>query len=200
MNEPFTPAEDATEVLDLPEGYEMVDGQLVEHQMGARSSWVGGAIHALMFTFCQANRLGYVFPADTAYRCFANRKTVRKPDVSFVARGRLPNEEPPEGEIRIPPDLAVEVVSPNDTVYELDRKVEEYLAAGVRLVWVINPEVRLALIHRLDRSVVKVRDSGELDGEDVVRGFRCPLRAILDARPAIPPGPSGNGGEGQGHR
>jgi Uma2 family endonuclease len=154
-------------------------------KMGAKSSWVGGQLFRLLAEFTQPNTLGWVWPADLTYRCFANPKTARKPDVSFIRRGRLPNEELPAGELRLPPDLAVEVVSPNDTVYELDTKVEEYLAAGVRLVWVINPEARIAIIHRLDGSMAKVREGQELSGEDVVPGFHCLLSSCLP--PINPP-------------
>ena len=109
-----------------------------------------------------------------------------RPDVVHSGRGRLPNEELPSGDLRLSPDLVVEVVSPNDTVYELDTKIEEYLAAGVRLVWVINPEARIAVIHRLDGSMAKVREGQELSGEDVVPGFRCLLSACLPPLPATP--------------
>src|SRR5262249_42594845 len=136
---------DPIDTLDVPEGYELVDGQLRELAMGAKSSWVGGALYALLHDHCSQNNLGWAFPQETAYRGFGKRKSVRKPDASFIRKGRLKNEELPEGDLRIAPDLAVEAVSPNDTVYELDEKVEEYLAAGVRLVWVINPLTRVAI-------------------------------------------------------
>ena len=64
-------------------------------------------------------------------------------------------------------------------MYELDEKVEEYLAAGVRLVWVINPQTRIVLVHRANGSMAKLREGHDLDGEDVVPGFRCSLTAFL---------------------
>jgi Uma2 family endonuclease len=191
MHVSLTPADEDT--LAVPDGYELVDGELVEVKMGARSSWVGGQLIGLLSPFCGKNALGWVWPADLVYRCFANRRTARKPDVSFIRRGRLPNEELPEGDLGLAPDLAVEVVSPNDTVYELDTKVEEYLAAGVRLVWVINPNSRLAVIHRLDGTMTKVRQDQELSGEDVVQGFRCVLAECL------PPLPQQQAAGGQGN-
>jgi Uma2 family endonuclease len=185
MHVSLTPLDEET--LAVPDGYELIDGELVEKKMGTKSSWVGGQMLVLLNTFTGANNLGWVWPADQAYRCFANPRTARKPDVSFVRRGRLPNEELPDGDLRLAPDLAVVVVSPNDTVYELDEKVEEYLAAGVRLVWVINPDSRLAIIHRLDGTMAKVRHDQELSGEDVVPGFRCLLSSCLPPAPAQPP-------------
>lgn len=84
------------------------------------------------------------------------------------------------GFLRIAPDLAVEVVSPNDTVYEVDEKVEELLAAGVRLVWVLNPETRIVEVHRLDGTVSKLHVADELSGEDVLPGFTCPVAELFD--------------------
>jgi Uma2 family endonuclease len=104
---------------------------------------------------------------------------VRKPDVSFIRVGRLPGEKAPEGHTRIPPDLAVEVVSPKDLAYEVTDHVEDYLKADVRLVWVIDLHVRTVLIYRLDGSISGLREKDELDGEAVVVGFRCPVRELF---------------------
>ena len=131
------------DLLALPDGksYELVDGQLVERNMGAESSLVGGELHFRMRLHCQDHGLGLVFPADNGYQCFLHAPgRVRKPDVSFVRRGRLPGNVVPEGWVTIPPDLAVEVVSPKDRVYELDEKLADYRKVSVPLVWVINPE------------------------------------------------------------
>lgn len=174
--------------VGVPDGYELVDGQLMERNMGAESSWVGGRLWKQLDSHCEASKAGWAFIPDTAYRCFSSPKTVRKPDVSFVRAGRLPGDRPPRGEVTIVPDLVAEVVSPNDLVYELDDKIEQYLGAGVRLVWVINPATRVVIVHRHDGSMAKVRDGTELDGEDVVPGFRCSLTAFL-----LPPEAPANG-------
>ena len=78
-----------------------------------------------------------------------------------------------EGHIGIAPDLAVEVVSPNDLAYEIDKKVEEYDTASVKLIWVVNPETKTVRVHRADGTVTVLREKDELDGENVVPGFRC---------------------------
>src|SRR5438105_4570032 len=118
------------DLLTLPDadGYELVNGTLVERKMGGLSSWVGGRLHHYLSQFCDAHALGWVFPADASYQCFPEKpKQVRKPDTSFVRRGRFPDETPPEGHIRLVPDLVVEVASPNDLFAEVDEKVEDYL-------------------------------------------------------------------------
>jgi Uma2 family endonuclease len=178
--------DDSIDTLEVPDGYEMVDGQLRELVMGAESSWVGGKLYGRLDAYCESHRLGWAFPQETAYRCFGKGGTVRKPDASFIRLGRLKDEQLPRGDLRIAPDLAVEAVSPNDTVYELDEKIEEYLKAGVRLVWVINPVSRIALVHRHDGTVSKVREDQELSGEDVLPGFRCRLADVLPPVPTTP--------------
>ena len=93
---------------------------------------------------------------------------VRRPDVSFVKRGRLPGDVSPDGWIKIPPDLAVEVVSPNDVVEELEAKLEDYQKAGIPLVWVIYPKRRKARVFRLDGTEVVLSEDDELSGEDII--------------------------------
>src|SRR5262249_53669864 len=104
---------------------------------------------------------------------------VRKPDVTFVRLDRMPRVPGAEGYIDIAPDLAVEVVSPNDLAYELEAKVVEYLDAGVSLVWVIDSEARRVRVHRRDGSVSWLREKDELSGKDVIPGFRCPVSALF---------------------
>src|SRR5262249_37670372 len=154
--------------------YELVDGRLVEHFMGMKASRIGGRLFGLLMNHCYAHPVGWAFPAETTYQCFPNHpKSVRKPDASFILLNRLPADQEPEGHCRIAPDLAAEVVSPNDTYYEVEQKVREYLEAGVRLVWVINPALRRVRVHRRDGTVTDLGENDELSGEGVVAGFRC---------------------------
>jgi Uma2 family endonuclease len=107
-----------------------------------------------------------------------NPDTVRAPDVAFVSTQRLGGPDPvafPE----LAPDLAVEVLSPGDRPGEVLEKVEAWLSAGTRLVWVIDPERRTGRVYRADGSVSELERDGVLDGEDVVPGFRCTLAVVL---------------------
>ena len=114
------------------------------------SSWIGGRIYLRLSLFCDEHRSGYVWPADNGYQCFGHApKLVRRPDVSFIREDRLPGGELPKGHVPIPPDLAVEVVSPNDLASDLDEKLEDYQRAGVGLVWVIHPESRTLSVYRV---------------------------------------------------
>jgi Uma2 family endonuclease len=177
------------DLLTMPDGdrYELVDGQLVERSMGAESSFVAARLSRLVGNHNEDRQLGWVLGADCGYQCFPGQPLqVRKPDVSFVRFGRLPGERLPEGHVKIAPDLAVEVLSPNDLVYDTDQKIEDYLAAGVGLVWVVHPVSRTLLIYRADGSIQGLRQNDELSGEAVLPGFRCRVGDIFPPRPALP--------------
>ncbi len=77
--------------------------------------------------------------------------------------------------------VAVEVVSPGDTVGEVDEKVDAWLGAGAMLVWVVNPKRHTVTVYRSDGSITVLREKDELSGEEVVRGFHCPVRQIFES-------------------
>lgn len=175
----FTP-EDLLNLADS-EQYELVSGELVERNMGWESSRVGGRLFGLLFAFCESHPIGEPAPADASYQCFPDDPAkVRRPDVSFLRHDRLPPRHERQGHCRIPPDLAVEVVSPNDYYSDVEAKVREYLDAGVRLVWIVNPPTRTVRVHRADGSVVDLHEDDELSGEDILSGFTCQVDAIFD--------------------
>jgi Uma2 family endonuclease len=177
------------DLLSMPDGkrYELVNGHLVERKMSVVSSWVGGRLHRFLDIFVDEHDLGWAWPADLGYACFPDApKKVRKADVSFIRKERLPEGLTSEGYEYLPPDLAVEVVSPNETYYEVEAKLIEYLGAGVPLIWIVALESRTVRIHRGDGSVSWLREQDELSGEDVVPGFRCPVSAIFPKEPKEP--------------
>lgn len=104
---------------------------------------------------------------------------MRAPDVAFIAKDRLPADEIPEGFIELVPYLVVEVVSPGDTRRYVREKAEEWLNAGVRLVWILYPATRTAMVYRSLSDVTNLAESDFLDGEDVVPGFSCRLGEIF---------------------
>jgi Uma2 family endonuclease len=175
----------ADDLLRMPEGdqFELVGGQLVEIDMGGRSGWIGGQIYANLNGYSDRGNHGWAFPADVGIQCFPDEpQKVRRPDTCFVCRGRFENEEVPIGFLRLAPDVVAEVISPNELYYAVDHKVQEYLDAGIRLVWVINPKSRTATVYRAgggNPSRLGVQD--ELSGEDVLPGFRCPIVNLFPA-------------------
>jgi Uma2 family endonuclease len=163
-------------LLSMPDGdhYELVDGELVERPMGFRSSRIGGELFWLLKAHCRQHQLGWVLPSDAGYQCFPDDPgKVRKPDVSFIQAARLAAEDEPEGWASIAPDLAVEVVSPNDLFEAVSIKVREYLAAGVRLVWVIDTATQMVYVYPHDRRGEILTQDDDLSGGDVVEGFHC---------------------------
>ena len=177
----------ADDLSKLPDAvaYELVDGKLLERQMGAESSEVAIAIATLLFLFLRERRLGRVFGSDTSYQCFANDPNrVRRADVGFVRFERLPDGRAPKGNIEVSPDLAVEVISPNDTAEEVEETVNDWLSAGVPLVWVVSPTFRTVRIHRPRSSalgpIAELTETDNIDGEDVLPGFSSPVRAFFE--------------------
>ena len=173
------------ELLNLPDdvSYELVDGKLVNRNSGMRSSRIAATIGGLIGMFL-LDRLGMVFGPDGSYQCFPDAPDkVRKPDISFIRFGRLPGDRAPRGHCPIPPDLAVEVISPGDLAYEVDQKVLEYLKAGVPLVWVVNPDTQTIRIHRPRSSpagsVSELTDTDTITGEEVLPGFSCPVKEFF---------------------
>lgn len=149
--------------------------------MGSKSSWLGGYLHHLMITFVLERRVGWVFPQETGMRVWPNRSTVRKPDLTFIRKGRLPGGQPDEGWLTTVPDLVVEVVSPGDRVEDLELKLDDYRQAGIPLIWVIYPATGRAQVLGAKRPRTELGPDGVLDGEDVLPGFTCSLRGLFAA-------------------
>lgn len=173
----------ADELLKLPRGrfrYRLVKGELVT--MSPAGSEHGVVIMNLAVPLAQyvkANKLGIVFGAETGFIIEKNPDTVLAPDVAFISREHIPESGIPKKYWPGAPDLAVEVLSPGDTAREVEKKVNQWLAAGARLVWTINPGRRSATIHRALGDAFTLSEKDELDGEDVVPGFRCRLSEIF---------------------
>lgn len=169
-----TRAMTAEDLLALPD-----DGRFVElargeprevNAAGFDASAVAMIIGVKLGAYVFDRRLGLVTGADGGYVFERGPDTVYVPDVACIRRGRLPAG---------PPDLAVEVVSPNDRPREVAEKAAAYLALGVRLVWVVDPPTRTATVYRPGADPVPLAPDGVLDGvldgAEVVPGFRLPL-------------------------
>ena len=174
--------------LEIGDGrcYDLVDGDVVERDMGSISSWVGGELHALLREYCRTHRYGWVWHADSGFDCF-RQKRLRYPDVAVLRYGRLPGEQLPEGHIEIPPDFVAEIVSPHDRADELEEKLLDYRDAGVRMVWCIYPARGIARMHRPDRTITEVDEDEYLDGENVLPGFRVRLGDLFPHHPPVDP-------------
>jgi Uma2 family endonuclease len=159
---------------------ELVEGAVIEmSRPGGEHGVVTMDVGYYVRHFVGENNLGFV-TVESGYVLFKNptsgKDTVRGPDVGFVRLERAPDGLP-EGYVPFPPDLAVEVVSPNDNIYDLDAKIAEYLRAGVSLVWVLYPRKR-ALVHTPQGETL-IPPHGALDGGDVLPGFSLPLAKVF---------------------
>lgn len=176
----------AEDLLTMPDGdrYELVDGQLVERDMGTKSNWIAGKLFRLIGDYAESNGLGWSLPTDNSYQCFPGRPNqVRKPDVSFIRMGRLPDEELPNGHCRIAPDLIAEVISPNDFYSDVMRRIFDFMEAGVPLIWVIDPDSRSVLVYRADGSVSLLHEQDQLSGESVLKDFTCQISELFPPKP-----------------
>lgn len=157
---------------------ELVRGVLVrEPRPGFGHGRVLSRLDRILGGFVEEEGLGEVL-VDVGVVLSADPPTVRGPDLLFLSAERIPDPRP-TGFLEIPPDLAVEVVSPSNRASEIREKVTEYLEAGVRMVWVLDPASRTGTVYRSRRDIRLLTPADELDGADVVPGFRVRLGDVL---------------------
>ncbi len=166
--------------LSIPDKrVELVRGVLVVREpAGGRHGRIAVNATLQLGNYVATHQLGAVYAAETGFTLARHPDTVRAPDVAFIRRERLPTPEP-IGFPDLAPDLVIEVLSPGERPGELLAKIADWLSAGTRLVWVIDPERRLARVYRHDGTERIVAAAETLDGEDIVPGFACRLDAIL---------------------
>jgi len=158
---------------------ELIRGVLVVREpAGYRHGRVSMNLAFLLSKHVEGTEAGQVVSGDTGFKLTSDPDTVRAPDVALISRERLPDPQT-RGFPALGPDLVVEVLSPEDRPGETLAKVGEWLEGGARLVWVIDPERRVARVYRQDGTETHVADSAMLEGEDVLPGFSCTLTSIL---------------------
>jgi Uma2 family endonuclease len=154
----------------------------VEKRVSKDSSRVEGLILARIAAFLVEHPIAEVYPSSLGYVCFPDdAERMRKPDVSVVTAKRLKSIAGDVGYTPIVPDLAVEVVSPNDVAYEIEERVEEYLRAAFPLVWVAYPHSRTITVHPLDGRPAILTQDDEITAEAALPGFRCKVRDYFPA-------------------
>ena len=171
------------EFLRLPEEdacrLELVRGQVVrEPPTGARHGVVQIVLGAALHQYVSSHRLGQVM-VETGYVLSRTEATVRGPDISFLARDRIQAGPWPLSLIEGAPDLAVEILSPSNRAGEIAEKVADYLAAGCRLVWVVDARRRQVTVHEPGKQATSLQVSDALDGGPVLPGFRLPLAQLF---------------------
>ena len=170
-------AQQLSELSDDGARYELVEGVLrTMTPAGGEHGRTGARLLARLDAFVERERLGEVFTAETGFLLRRNPDTVRAPDVAFVRAERVPQARVP-GFPAMAPDLVAEVVSPSDRAVEVAGKALAWLDAGVRLVWVVDPQNRTVTVHRPGGTTV-LRGRDELSGVGVLPGFVLPLEEL----------------------
>ncbi len=173
----------ADELQAMPDDgfrYELVKGELqrmaptgFEH--GIRTIELTTPLHSHV----KAHKLGVVCAAETGFLLSQNPDTVRAPDIAFISRERVEKVEEVKNYWIGAPDLAVEVISPGETMREVEEKVAEWLEAGARMVWVVTPKLRTVTVYRSLTDIVVLTGKDTLDGGEVVPGFQIDIAEIF---------------------
>jgi Uma2 family endonuclease len=155
--------------------FDLVKGKVVEmSRAGELHCLVCSNLTFLLEAYVRQRKQGSVLCNDPGVLLDRDPDTVRGPDVVFFAASKKYTEANPKW-IEETPTLAIEVLSPNDRPGKINQKVADFLAAGVKMVWVIDPEDRNVAIYRPNSTFVMLDSTQELDGGDILSGFRCPV-------------------------
>jgi Uma2 family endonuclease len=173
----------AEELFHMPDDgmrHELVDGELTTMTpAGFEHGAIIVQISSRLASHVRSHNAGLVLGAETGFVLARRPDTVRAPDVSFVCRERIESGGIPKTFYPGPPDLAVEVLSPGDTIAEVDRKVHDWLRYGTKLVWTVNPSGRNVTVYRSQSDIVILTPEDVLDGGDVLPGFSCRVGDIF---------------------
>ncbi len=157
---------------------ELVDGVLVEKTMGIYESYLAIQLSRLLGNYVSEHGLGIVLGPDGMIRLSPG--LVRVPDVSYISIGRLPGGKVPrEAMFGLAPDLAVEVLSKGNTRREMEQKLADYFAAGVRQVWYVDPRPEEVRVYDAPDRFTVVGRQGTLEGGSLLPGFRLELKSLF---------------------
>ena len=157
------------------EGYEYVNGELIPKMpTSLKHGKISLKLGSRLLLHVDENQLGDVYTSDTGFR-IGERLLI--PDIAFVSIARIPDDM--DKASPIPPDLAVEVVSPSDMSERIEAKAFAYLAAGTQMVWVLKPKSETVTVYRSRTDIKLLTRNDTLTGEDVVEGFSCPVAELF---------------------
>ena len=158
---------------------ELVRGEIVRHMpTGHPHGLIENIIGALLYIYLQANKIGYALTGEVGIYTQQNPDTVRAADVAFISNERY-RQLSTSGYLDIAPELVVEIMSPANTWSEIHEKLAEYFAIGVKLVWVVDPQLEQVHVYRAMDNVTLLQKEDVLTGEDVLPGFEAALADIF---------------------
>jgi Uma2 family endonuclease len=172
----------AEDLLSLPSDarYELIRGELIDMppppggEHGSRTM----SLTAFVSVYVISHGLGECFAAETGFKIAADPDTVMAPDWAFVSNGRIPTPTP-KGYWPVAPDIVLETRSPSDSRREIALKIEQWLRAGVKVVWDLDPAAKLLAVHRLGSTTEMLGPEDTLRCEDVLPGFEIPLAVVF---------------------
>ena len=173
----------AEQLLELPDQgrrYELVRGELrMMSPGGFQHGRIAARVVSLLEQHVRQHQLGAVCGAETGFLLSRNPDTVLAPDAAFVNWERLAPHEQSTGYLPLAPDLVVEVISPQDRFSQVEEKARRWLAAGTRLVLLVDPGQQRVHVLRDPRQVIVLAEDELLDATDVVPGWQVPVRELF---------------------
>ena len=170
------------ELEQLPEDdyrYELVEGELIRMSPTKPTHGkIAMKIARILGNYIEAKGLGEIYGTDVGFIIKRDPDTVRAPDIAFVSRERIPEDL---GEAFFPyaPDLAVEILSPDESAMEVQDRVENYFQGGSKMVWIVNPKTRTVTVYRSLTDIQVLAANDQLTGNDLILGLSFQVASIF---------------------
>ena len=158
------------------EGYEYIKGELIPMPpTSVEHGKISAKLTMYLGVHISENQLGYISVSGAGFQV---GERILIPDIAIISTDRIPVDLSKASPV--PPDLAVEVVSPSDTLRRIQEKVFAYLEAGTQLVWVLEPLSKTVTIYRAETDITTLTRNDTLSGEEVVEGFTCQVAELFE--------------------
>jgi Uma2 family endonuclease len=180
ITEKLMTAEEFERLPDDGKLYELIDGE--PREIAQLTMWQGEVevnLAMRLHTHVQGRALGCVSIGKVAFIVRRNPDRVRAADIAFIRQERVPPLEARQHIMEVIPDLVLEILSKHDTVEEISDRIDDWLSAGVQMLWIVDPFRRTVTIYQPGRDPMLLGEHGVLDGDPVVPGFRCPVAEIF---------------------
>jgi Uma2 family endonuclease len=168
------------DLLSLSGRYELVKGELREMApSGFEHGLITSKLHYLLASHIYSKNLGKLTAAETGFKLSSNPDTVRAADIAFIRKENLDKTKIIKGYGTIIPDLVVEVISPTDIYLDVEEKITDWLTAGVKMVWIINPRKKTVSVYSEPAKGSTLYINDELSGHEVIPDFKCKVSEIF---------------------
>jgi len=160
---------------------ELVDGEIVDAMGGAIThSRVSGNVYWIIRSFVSAKKLGWVLTNEAGIHIRSELPRCRLADVAYLSFQRVPKVKDARGFLRVPPELIIEVLAEDDNWADIEEKVRDYHNTGVDMVWVVDPHTRTVRVYPRGGEPSIVHDGSEIDGGDILPGFKVAIARFFD--------------------